>query len=77
MQFKGYTSCPGCGYEIFMGVFEGSVFQGVSDNTTLVSRELGIIEVEPYREFKVFKVICSNCGLRFFVSSMMKYEIRD
>jgi DNA-directed RNA polymerase subunit RPC12/RpoP len=76
MQFKGYTTCPGCGFEIFMGVFEGSVFQGVSDNTTLVSKEPGITEVEPYRDFKVFMVYCPDCGLRFFVSSLMKYDIR-
>ncbi len=71
MRFEAYTTCPGCGYEIRMGDCEGSIFLGVSDDSTMVKTEVGTRKIKPYREFNVYEVICSNCGLIFYVSSMV------
>ncbi len=77
MRFEGYATCPGCGHDMRIGDFEGSLFLGVTDESTLVNKEDGITPVDSCNDFNVFRIICSECALIFYASSMVMMRIEN
>jgi len=76
MDFEGYATCPGCGFEEKIGRFEGAMFLGVSDDSKVVELAQTTEMVKDCHDFKVFRLICSNCGLIFLSSTMTSLKLR-